>query len=58
VVIKYVIETKNGYIKEFTLIFDKETQWYKEAFRFTKENIKKFFIFRDKEKYKIYKIAD
>lgn len=55
---KYVIETKKGYISEPTLIFDKESEWYKDACRFTKEGLKKFFILRDKKKYKIYKIAE
>lgn len=54
---KYVIETKNGYISEPTLIFDKESEWYRDAYHFTKEGIKKFFIFRDKSKYKVYKVS-
>lgn len=53
----YVIETKNGYISKFTFIFDKESEWYKDACKFTKEGLKKFFMFRDKKKYKIYKIG-
>ena len=55
---KYVIETKTGYICEFTLIFDKESWWYKDAYKFRKEDLKKFFMFRNKEKYKIYEIAE
>lgn len=54
---KYIIETKKGYISEPTLIFDKETEWFKEAYYFNKEQLKKFFIFRDKSKYKVYKIG-
>ncbi len=55
---KYVIETKTGYISGFTFIFDKESMWYSEACKFTEEGLKKFFMFRDKNKYKIYKIAE
>ena len=55
---KFIIETKNGYITEPTLIFDKESMWFKDAGRFTEEGLKKFFLFRDKRKYKIYKIAE
>ena len=54
---KYIIETKNGYISEPTLIFDKETEWFKEACYFNEEQLKKFFIFRDKDKYKVYEIG-
>lgn len=54
---KYIIETKTGYISESTLIFDKESEWFKDACHFTKEGIKKFFLFRNKSKYKIYKIG-
>lgn len=56
--IKYVIETKNGYIKKFSFIFDEECRYLKDACRFTKKGIKKFFIFRNKDKYKVYKIGD
>lgn len=57
---KYVIETKKGmYIKEATLIFDKETDYLSEACIF-KDNraLDKFFMFRDKSKYKVYKKED
>lgn len=45
------------YIKEATMIFDKETDYLSEACYF-KDNkaIDKFFMFRDKNKYKVYKI--
>ena len=55
---KYIIETKKGYISEFTLIFDKESWWYIDAYKFREEDLKKFFMFRDKNKYKVYKIAE
>lgn len=54
---KYIIETKNGYITEPTLIFDKECIWFKDACYFTAEGIKRFFMFRKKDKYKVYKIG-
>ena len=54
---KYIIETKNGYITEPTLIFDKECIWFKDACYFTAEGIKRFFMFRNKDKYKVYKIG-
>ena len=54
---KYIIETKTGYISEPTLIFDKETEWFKEACYFNEEQLKKFFMFRNKDKYKVYKIG-
>ncbi len=52
----YVIETKNGYIKKFTLIFDKECDYLKEAAYFTKPALDKFFMFRDRKKYRVYQI--
>lgn len=54
---KYIIETKTGYISEPTLIFDKESEWFKEACYFNEEQLKKFFMFRNKDKYKVYKIG-
>ena len=55
---KYVIETKKGmYIKEATIIFDKECDFLSEACLFKDQKaINKFFMFRDKNKYKVYKI--
>lgn len=53
----YIVETKKGYIKKFSFIFDYECDYLKEAARFTKRGLKRFFIFRDKSKYKIYKIG-
>lgn len=55
---KFIIETKNGYITEPTLIFDKESMWFKDACKFTEEGLKKFFMLRDKKKYKVYKLAE
>lgn len=52
----YIIETKKGYIKEFTMIFDKECRYIKEAYKFKKKDLNKFFIFRSKKKYRIYKV--
>jgi hypothetical protein len=52
----YIIETKNGYIKEFTMIFDKECRFMKDAYKFKKKDLKKFFIFREKSRYKVYSI--
>lgn len=54
---KYVIETKKGYISEHTLIFDKECEFFKDACYFNEEQLKKFFMFRDKSKYRVYKIS-
>lgn len=53
----YIVETKKGYIKQFTMIFDMECQFMSEAYKFKKKDLKKFFIFRDKKRYKIYKIG-
>lgn len=54
----YVIENEKGYIKEFTMIFDKECGYINEAYKFKKKELKRFFIFRKKKKYKIYKVND
>ena len=55
----YVIETKKGYISEFTLIFDKECEFLKDAYKFRKkEDLKKFFMLRDKSRYRVYKIGE
>lgn len=54
----YIVETKKGYIKTFTLIFDEECQFLKDAARFDKKALKKFFIFRDKKRYRIYQIDE
>lgn len=57
--IKYVIETKTGYIKKPTFLFDEITRWYKDAWIFkTKKDVKKFLLLRNKENYKVYKIGD
>lgn len=52
----YIVESKSGYIKEFTLIFDETSQWYKEAYKFKKKDLKKFFMLRDRKKYKVYQV--
>lgn len=53
----YIVENKRGYIKKPTFIFDYECQFIKEAYKFTEKGLKKFFMFRDKKRYKIYKIG-
>lgn len=54
----YVVENKKGYIKEFTMIFDKVTIFYDSSYKFNKKELKKFFIFRNKKKYKVYKVIE
>ena len=51
----YIVESKKGYISEFTLLFDITCQFMKNAYYFDDKSLKKFFIFRDKKNYKIYK---
>jgi hypothetical protein len=54
----YIIETKKGYVKRPTFIFDELTRWYKDAFKFKKkEDVKKFLLLRNKNNYKVYKIG-
>ena len=50
----YIIETKKGYIKEPTFIFDEYCDFLYDAYKFNEKTLKKFFIFRDKKNYKIY----
>lgn len=54
----YIIETKKGYIKEPTFIFDKTCEFLTDAYKFKEKELKKFFMFRNKKNYKTYKMRD
>lgn len=55
----YIVETKEGYIKKPTFIFDEVTKWYKDAYFFkSKKDVKKFMLLRNTKNYKVYKIGD
>lgn len=54
----YIVESKKGYISEFTFIFDKVCLFMKNAYYFDDKTLRKFFIFRDKKRYKIYQIGE
>jgi len=55
----YIVESIRGYIKKPTFIFDKTCDFMKDAFRFkNKKDLNKFFMFRDRKRYKTYKVGD
>lgn len=54
----YIIEKKKGYIKIPTFIFDEVCGFLTDAYKFKEKELKKFFIFRNKKNYKIYKMRD
>lgn len=54
----YYIESKEGYIKKPTLLFDITCISLFDAYKFKEKQLKKFFIFRNKKNYKIYLIGD
>ena len=54
----YIVESRRGYIKEPTFVFDKTCEFMQDAFKFNnKKELGKFFMFRDKKRYKTYKMG-